>query len=287
MAAAAPPAVMTPAMMSQITFNTREVPAPAPLYITRDDILVLRVRNSVAGINVTCRGRYLGRDGQVHRFSDFVVPTSDRASNNLQIELDYGFLLSVTVAVGETEVVRRGQTFVQAFLQHGSVEAAYQQLLVSDYVTQQAPVGWPGGILRSSVEGPGVLRSITGTDPAAGVEISETVPVNARWRLISIRFILVTSAAVANRQVDFLLDDGVTIYYRIFSSAVQTASVTLNYGASDQNFRGDDGGGNIQIVMPMAPVLFQGHRIRTATTALQAGDNWGAPQLYVEEWIEE
>ncbi len=287
MAAAAPPAVMTPPMMSQITFNTREVPAPAPLYITRDDILVLRVRNSVAGINVTCRGRYLGRDGQVHRFSEFVVPTSDRASNNLQIELDDGFLLSVTVAVGETEVVRRGQTFVQAFLQHGSVEAAYQQLLVSDYVTQQAPVGWPGGILRSSIEGPGVLRSITGTDPAAGAEISETVPVNARWRLSVLSAVLVTDATAVTRQVEFLLDDGATILFDEQHPFGQTASLTWRYTAADVGWMHTAASTRPLLPIPPDLFLFQGWRIRTVTLNIVAGDNWGAPQMLVEEWIEE
>ncbi len=287
MAAAAPPAVMTPAMMSQITFNTREVPAPAALYITRDDILVLRVRNSVAGINVTCRGRYLGRDGQVHRFSEFVVPTSDRASNNLQIELDYGFLLSVTVAVGETEVVRRGQTFVQVFLQHGSVEAVYQQLLVSDYVTQQAPVGWPGGILRSSIEGPGMLRSITLTDPAAGVEISQVVIADARWRFISLHASLVTAAVAGARVPVLVFDDGANTYFQMEAGVNQGGGSTVFWTWSIHGHKETSAVFSRPAIGVAPMVLLQGHRIRTTTQALDPGDNWGAPQLYVEEWIEE
>ena len=33
-------------------------------------------------------------------------------------------------------------------------------------------------------------------------------------------------------------------------------------------------------------ILLAGHRIRTSTSSLQAGDDWGAPQLLVEEWLE-
>lgn len=54
----------------------------------------------------------------------------------------------------------------------------------------------------------GHLVSITGTDPAASVEISEIVPDRRRWAIKSIFFTLVTDGTPDNRDVSLILDDG-------------------------------------------------------------------------------
>jgi hypothetical protein len=87
-------------------------------------------------------------------------------------------------------------------------------VLLQGYVTDTSRLSFPGSPIRSSIEGPGVLRSITGTNPAANAEISETVPTNARWRVHAIRFTLVTDANVANREVALTLDDGAAVFAR-------------------------------------------------------------------------
>jgi len=142
--------------------------------------------------------------------------------------------------------------------------------------------------LKSSVEGPGCIRAITGTDPAAGSEVCETVPTNARWRVISFRFALTTSATVADRHVQLVVDDGAgPILWGDFSPSTQPASSTLTYQASTGGVEHTDRAGVPRIALPDNLILPQGWRIRTVTSNLQSDDDFAAPALIVEEWIEE
>jgi len=132
-----------------------------------------------------------------------------------------------------------------------------------------------------------MLRSIAGTNPAANVEVTETVPTNARWRLRALRVALVTAAAVANRRVHFVVDDGATILYDLAAADLQTAGLTRNYNAVEDGFQRTTQDSEIYVPIPAQAMLFQGWRVRTLTTLLQAADDFGAPQLDVEEWIED
>jgi hypothetical protein len=46
-------------------------------------------------------------------------------------------------------------------------------------------------------------------------------------------------------------------------------------------------GNNALVPIPPDIILSDGDRIRTQTTGIVAGDDWGAPQILVEEWIED
>jgi hypothetical protein len=76
------------------------------------------------------------------------------------------------------------------------------------------------------------LRLITGTDPAANVEISETVPTGARWKLRSFRFAFVADANVANRTIVLTIDDGATTLFETSSAVAVTAAQTPVYNAA-------------------------------------------------------
>jgi len=133
-----------------------------------------------------------------------------------------------------------------------------------------------------------LIKAITGTDPAAGSEISETVPTNARWRVASFRFSLTTSATVADRYVQLVVDDGTTpIRWGDFSPSPQGASATWTYQASPGGVEHTVRVGVVRIALPDNLVLPQGWRIRTSTANLQTDDDFGPPELIVEEWIEE
>lgn len=54
---------------------------------------------------------------------------------------------------------------------------------------------------------------IVGANPAAGAEVSETVPAGETWCLLGVRVTLVTSATVATRQPILTLDDGTNIFF--------------------------------------------------------------------------
>lgn len=131
----------------------------------------------------------------------------------------------------------------------------------------------------------GRIRSITGTNPAANTEISETVPDRRRWILRAIRFSLASDANGANRYPVLLIDDGSDIVFASETSTAQVANSTLFYNYAD--FGSWHSPASNQFCLPLPPIpLGPGFRIRTTTTNLQVGDDYSAPQMLIEEWID-
>lgn len=267
---------------------------PAPMvYLTRDDSLWVRAYNSVAGAEVEVRGRALLPNGQLFAFASRVAPTSDRVPLDVSLDLGLprdieGYFLVNLAVVRSAGSFRRGQFFVQVAVFRGSGAAGFRhQVLASGYVAFDLVVNWPGTGINSPLEGPGAMRSVLGTDPAAGAEISETVPDNARWRLLGMQFQLLTSAVVASRRPAIVIDDGASELVRIYSQTDQAASTTFRYTAAPFGFDRVAFNLNVPVMLPIGLLLPQGWRIRTSTFALDAGDNFGAPQMTVEEWIED
>jgi hypothetical protein len=268
------------------SFELSKLAPPASLYVTADDFLLVKVHASVAGLTVVVRSRFLDPEGEVIPQSFPLVPTSNRVVTTKAFPLQEGFLLGGSVQL-DAGTARRGQAFVQVLLVRGGTLATDPaQTLVSDYVVAGQLVGWPQGRVQQSVEGPGALRSITGTVPGAGNQVLETVPTGARWLLRTFRVQLVTSAVVANRRVHFVLDDGANILQDIASADVQAASLTRNYNMDPAGIIRTVQDNEIYLAINSDYRLSAGFRLRTTTTAGDVGDAFGAPQYEVEEWIE-
>jgi hypothetical protein len=62
-----------------------------------------------------------------------------------------------------------------------------------------------------------------GTIPPPGAEISESVPAGVRWLLKTFTFVLVASAAAANRSPILTIDDGATVIFETGSNVLQIA----------------------------------------------------------------
>jgi hypothetical protein len=257
------------------------------VYCTGDEFLRMTSFGSVASVALALRTRFLRTDGYPVASSERHVPASDRTSVTTDFHLVDGWLLGCEVhAVAGTP--RRGQVFVVVDLVRGSSATPdVLQTLLQGYVTDTSRLAWPGSPIRSSIEGPGVLRSIAGANPAAGANIVETVPTNARWRLHAIQFSLVTAIAAANREVALTFDDGATVFARVPSGFTHVASTTIVYSAfhhAPRNTAAQDTTKNF----PLPRIDLQGgFRFNTVTTNLQAADDYGAPQYLVEEWIED
>lgn len=268
-----------------ITFESKGVPPPSTMLIDRNDRLYIRHAGTATGATITVHARLLLPNGEIVPNSFSVAPSTNRSFALTTFNLSNGFLLSMTAFV-EGVVVGRGEVYAEIGILRGVAGAGQVfQALVADYVESFRAISYPGGPMRSSIEGRGNVRSITGTDPAANAESSETVPTNARWRLLAWVIALVTDANAANRITQFTIDDGTDIVFAAQTQVDITASLTVGITAQAG---GSIPGGRVSrnvVGLPELALLEAGFRIRTVTTALQAGDNYGAPQLWVEEWL--
>ncbi len=265
--------------------------APGACYFAGDDHLRVTVLNALTGVTVRVAGRFLhceaGEAPRVEPFVHTLIPASDRSPSVLTRRLGTGWLLQVQ-AIASVGTPITGQTFAQISIVRGySGGVDDLATLAAGYVTAIQRCVWPGDRIHDSLDGGGAIRSITGTVPAAGAEISETVPTGARWELIALRAQLVTDANAANRVVRLLLDDGALIFGHSTSNLNQTATLTYTYGWTQ---------GLVTPFVGQVNALFSGfaarnrllagHRIRTVTAAIQATDQYSLVQYLVREWLE-
>lgn len=217
------------------------------------------------------------------------TPSTDRSLvSSVKDIVVVGELMGLRVDV-RSGAVARGQVYATVGLvQHGTYIT-----FASGYVYVGRPVVWTPAyaILEGPTEGPGYIYHFSGTDPAVNVEISQTVPTGARWRPIAIRVELATDATAANRVVHVFLDDptlGDAIVL-IPCARIQTASETVDYNFAsgmpkDTALIGAST--RLNCPLPSDIILKAGFAIKTLTTARQATDDYGAPKILVEEWIE-
>jgi len=273
-----------PAAVAQLP----QLDGATPAYLSGEEALRLTAWNSATGVTVRMTGRFLPvNSGRVTRFAYDLVPATDRSASSRVCPLGEGWLLDVSViASAGTPTV--GQCFVAVAVTMGQVSGALDlSLLLTGYVTAASRAAWPNNRLFTPVEGAAAVRTITGTVPAAGADIVETVPARTRWQLLSIAASLTTSAVAATRAPSLTIDDGGTIHFQVGPSATQAASLTALYSAGSGINNNWELGPNIHNWPLYAPALLPaGHRIRTVTSAIQAADQWTAPRFTILEWIE-
>lgn len=256
-------------------------------FLTGEESLRLRSYCSGSGVFLTLEGRILRPEGSIDPMSNPHATASDLSAVETIHPLGAGWLqhLSVRATSGDPRV---GQCYVVVEIVRGQTGAMQTLgIILEGYVATNSGPAFPGTPLLLSADGPGFIRSIAVADPAAGAEWSQTVPTNARWRVLGVDAALVTDATVANREAVLTIDDGASIVAEIAAGTAQAASLTRRYSFA----RGVQRGGPAASTIINAPIpdaiLMGGYRIRSVTTNLQAGDNWGAPQLWVEQWIED
>lgn len=270
-------------LAQRLDFSLR---SPAPFFVTGEEALQLSALNSATGVTLALSGRFMQLDGQVTSFTHTLIPTTDRVVSTAERSLGDGWILNFEVHVtAGTPLI--GQCWARVQVQRGLGGATMPiGALVSGYVTATQPIAFPAGRVRGSLEGAGVVRSVAGAAPAAGADFSVTVPTGARWRLYSVIASFVTSIAVANREMVLVIDDGATELARIPQGVAQVASLTRAYSfyeAAERNTIAQAGA--FTAALPIVPLL-AGSRIRSAVANIDAADQFGAPQVLVEEWIE-
>lgn len=260
---------------------------PSPVYLTGEEGLRLSSVGNLAGLTLTLSGRILGLDNVVRPFVALHVPNSNRTIASTLELLSEGWLLGASVRVtgGSPSY---GAVWAALELVRGSTGALTTvQALANDFVSAAAPLIWPGGADLDTLDAGGNLRSILGTTPGAGAEISEVVPTGARWQLLAFQSVLTTSAAVANRQPEFTLDDGANEFQRAPSLAAVVASSAVRVSwAPGMTNQISGTAASWMVSLGDEVILGAGYRLRTLTAAIQAADQWSQPRYLVREWFD-
>lgn len=128
-----------------------------------------------------------------------------------------------------------------------------------------------------------VRRVVLGTAPAAAADWSITVPMGKLWHVTSIVASLTTSVTAATRSVGLLVSDGHDNFVSAGPAGTQIASLTDTYNWFEG--AGGFGFGN-WITQPIPHLTIPaGYTISSSTTAIQAGDQWTKPVLWVVETV--
>jgi len=252
-------------------------------YIQEDETLdLVCVSNVVTTIRVSYK--ILRMDGTVLVANETRLVLTPRVTQTNLFQLCEGFLISMLVSPA-TFISSSQYLYAEAFIKRPGGQVVDHELLMMGYCTFLCPMSFPPLASHRSTDAAGALRSITGSTPAVGAEINEVVPAGTRWRLLSLRASLQTSAVVANRQPQLLLDDGVNIFYQTPQGPAQAASLTWAYGFSPLGQANVQTNTQVEIQYDNAQILTTGMRIRTLTANIGA-DQWSAPQYIVLEWAD-
>lgn len=158
--------------------------------------------------------------------------------------------------------------------------------LCGGYVTKQQSISWPIAQNNDPIKNIGVPNLTTSSDPAAGSELSISVPTGQLWVPIGCSFQLVTDATAVSRVVHIVFTGSGKVMAECISPNAQTASLTRNYRAVIGNSlmaSADDN--DLMIGLPADLILYAGMTITTQTTNLQAGDNFGTMTLFYKRYF--
>src|SRR5213592_2214118 len=138
------------------------------LYVTGEDNLRLTTIGSLAGVTVALEGRRVTPSGCIVPLGERHVASSNRVASSNIFPLGDGVLTHVQLRAS-AGAPRRGQTFAILEVVRGR-DGTVQPLatLLQGYVTTTPKLAWPGIPIGASSDGPGLIRSVTGTNPAAG-----------------------------------------------------------------------------------------------------------------------
>lgn len=238
---------------------------------------------TVSSIAATVRARVTilydnGRYDEL-TISDFVASTDrlqeNRDSGNRAHRL--GMVTDCFVTIVST-ATKRGQLYVQLFLNDGT---ANKVCLACNYVYTGKDLSLGEFIEPGPGGGEGSIRSITGTNPALGSNVSETVPTNVLWRLIS----LFTSnvQVTTSPNIGWRITDGTNVVYDT-NRLAQTAGQTEVHNFSEVQQQAQDGTANEQS-FPLPAHFYLPEAYIIQTVGADAGTDFAAPQYVVEEWL--
>lgn len=131
-----------------------------------------------------------------------------------------------------------------------------------------------------------VLETKTGVNPAANTECGDTVTAGHEWILRSYAVTLVRDGNAANVIPTLIFKDaGGNELLRLVVGTNITANQTVRIQASTFSTKPSDVSGTVvYLTLPLNFKLGAGYTITTSTASIQAGDNYGAPVMQVDDF---
>jgi hypothetical protein len=129
------------------------------------------------------------------------------------------------------------------------------------------------------------LQVATIATPVAGAEFTIRAPGQGIWRILSLAFLLTTSAVAANRRVALVADDQTDVWFAAESTVDVAAGSAVRFGA----YPGAPSAGLtavlVNLPLPYGGLVLQpGHRLRSSTTLIDVGDAYTQIRAQVQEY---
>lgn len=131
-----------------------------------------------------------------------------------------------------------------------------------------------------------IVKTVTGTDPAANTECSDTVPAGKLWVLRSYSLTCVQGATQTPLTTLTITNAASTVVYSYpGTSSAQNSSVTLAMKWAPY-LTLSAGGAATSATAPIDPIIFmpEGYSLVTSTAGKGANTNHGAPTIEVYEY---
>lgn len=272
-----------------VSFGFLNIPPPSPLYVARDDQLFVLMNSNGGTETVRIGARLLLPNGNVVTIlSEKPYTSGVRGVQSFTIPLAEGYLLGLVAT--SASATGRGQTFVRVYVVRGATSIPPTNavaLLVSNYITTTVGATWPGGQLFFPTDGQGWVHALTVNNPAAGAEWTFTNPAFIKRRIQSVSATLVTSAAAGTRlpQISITGTAGARIYQ---AAATQGIGPSLTATVIFAPVALAPVGNTNLLTVPLAlPALtYDGYIVSSLTQGIDAGDQWSAIKIDVEEWFD-
>ena len=274
---------------SAVRYDFQEVLPPAQSTITVDDLLQVQCTSGNSFATFLINVRILGLDGLVHPLQFSVTTVTAFIPVFKTFQLMEGYLLSLTVVTTANFNEINPNFAVVSLVRIANSNISQYSALCSGYVSGRTAIGWPTCPPQPQLSGMGqvMINSIlTVTTPGAGADFIYTMPGAARIQIRSISALFTTAATVANRTPSLVLDDGSFVYGMFPSGNTEVATNAVQYTWADSTPIAPVFDNKVIAPLASGVQLPPGHRVRSLTTGIQAGDTWTNIFMQGHVWLD-
>lgn len=242
------------------------------------DLSIELIIQTKASVNDKIRIGIITRQGS-STFEQTTVSTNEITETVTKLD-DFPILASI---IDDNNSIEQGSVYAAILIR---VNGRGIYTLTQGLVYRGKGLSWPVAITENTVPDNGDITELTSSNPAAGAEISFTVPDNRVIKLLGVGFTLVAAAAAASRRVHLQITFPGGGLLDFFSNVDQIISETKNYTcAAVPGLLAQSAGSSIIIPIPDGLLLTQGAIISTDTDNINAGDNFSAASIECIQYL--